>query len=287
MNLICDKRYVSNKSVIKKLSSENGFTNISVTNRLLVFILFFSSIFWIFRTIDSGKILFVDLSEVSGLPWLYSSIGLIFSILAAFTIQKEWEHWNELTEAINGEVNALRELLLRCRHVPECSESIIVHTEQYLLHILEGWPTIKAGIRSEEGERIVSLLRNDIVEISTGPGKVLLLPLLDDIISSRNKRIFQSRSHIPRILKNTLVFADIIMIVLSLFVGVKNPLLDYIFTVSIGVLAYTIYLVIDDLDSPFRPGAWHLSSDEYKVLLEQIRKDGPASCPELPKVRAL
>ncbi len=69
------------------------------------------------------------------------------------------------------------------------------------------------------------------------------------------------------------------MIILSLLIGVRNPLLDYIFTVSIGVLAYTIYLVIDDLDGPFRPGAWHLSSNEYKILLERI-KERPASCPK-------
>lgn len=259
----------------------------SVRKKLLLFVVSFSSIFWIFRTIDRGKILFVNLSELSGLPWLYSSIGLIFSILAAFTIQKEWEHWNELVEAINGEVNALEELLLRCRHVPDCADNIVAHTEQYLSHILEYWPTIKEGIRSEEGDRIISLLRSDIMEAPTESGKVLLLSLFDDIVRSRNKRIFQSRSHIPKILKNTLVFADVIMIGLSLFIGVRNPMLDYIFTASIGVLAYTIYLVIDDLDSPFRPGAWHLAPDDYKALLEKIKKNGPASCPSLPAARAL
>ena len=255
----------------------------SVRNKLILFVVSFSSIFWIFRTIDRGKVLFVDLSELSGLPWLYSSIGLIFSILAAFTIQKEWEHWNELVEAIHGEVNALEELLLRCRYVPDCAGSIAAHTQQYLSHILEYWPTIKEGIRSEEGDKIVALLRSDIMEVSTESGKTLLLPLFSDIIRSRNKRIFQSRSHIPKILKNTLVFADVIMIILSLFIGVRNPLLDYIFTVSIGVLAYTIYLVIDDLDSPFRPGAWHLSQSEYADLLEDIRKDHAASCLPLPR----
>jgi hypothetical protein len=116
------------------------------------------------------------------------------------------------------------------------------------------------------------------MEASTESGKALLLPIFDDIIKSRNKRIFQSRSHIPKILKYILIFADVIMIILSLFIGVRNPLLDYIFTLSIGVLAYAIYLVIDDLDSPFRPGAWHLSPNEYKVLLETIKKHGPESC---------
>jgi len=73
-------------------------------------------------------------------------------------------------------------------------------------------------------------------------------------------------------LKNTLIFADVLLIFLSLFIGVKNPWIDYIFTLSIGVLAYTIYIVIDDLDNPFRPGAWHLTPQDYKMLLGDINK---------------
>ncbi len=61
-------------------------------------------------------------------------------------------------------------------------------------------------------------------------------------------------------------------IFLSLFIGVKNPWIDYIFTLSIGVLAYTIYIVIDDLDNPFRPGAWHLTPQDYKMLLDDINR---------------
>jgi hypothetical protein len=52
----------------------------------------------------------IDLRDLGGIPWLYSAICLIFSILAAFTIQKEWENWNELVTAIKGEVGVVREL---------------------------------------------------------------------------------------------------------------------------------------------------------------------------------
>jgi hypothetical protein len=68
-----------------------------------------------------------------------------------------------------------------------------------------------------------------------------------------------------------LIFADVLLIFLSLFIGVKNLWLDYIFTLSIGVLAYTIYIVIDDLDNPFRPGAWHLTPQDCKMLIDDIK----------------
>lgn len=78
--------------------------------KILVFLLIFSLTFWLIRTANYGKLVLIDLRDLGGIPWLYSAICLIFSILAAFTIQKEWENWNELVTAIKGEVGVVREL---------------------------------------------------------------------------------------------------------------------------------------------------------------------------------
>jgi hypothetical protein len=242
--------------------------------KIILFIIIFSLAFWLLRIHDHGKMISVELRDLGGIPWLYSSIGLIFSILAAFTIQKEWEHWNELVESIKEEVDALRELWLWSRYLSEDTRGKILECiKNYLLVIQEGWPTMEQGKRLEADEKILSLLRNIIVESTEETGKLPLLPLFNELIRNRNRRLYQCGSHIPHILKNTLTFAGILLIFLSLFIGVKNPWIDYIFTVSIGVLAYTIHIVIDDLDYPFRPGAWHLSSKEYQILLDGIKNN--------------
>jgi hypothetical protein len=97
------------------------------------------------------------------------------------------------------------------------------------------------------------------------------------LIRNRNKRFDQSENRIPHILKNTLIFTDILVIVFSLFIGVRNPFIDCLFTVSIGVLAYTVHIVIDDLDNPFRPGSWHLTPRDYTTLLDKIKSDRQVS----------
>jgi len=48
---------------------------------------------------------------------------------------------------------------------------------------------------------------------------------------------------------------------------------DYLFTSIIALLAYGIYLLIDDLDNPYRPGQWHLSMKVYKNVLQEIKND--------------
>jgi hypothetical protein len=76
----------------------------------------------------------------------------------------------------------------------------------------------------------------------------------------------------PQILKVTVGFADGLVIVLSLFIGVKHLWLDYLFTLSIAVLAYVVYLVVDDLDHPLRPGIWHVTSKRYERLLAKLQQ---------------
>jgi hypothetical protein len=240
--------------------------------KIILFSIVFSLAYWLIRTIDHGKIIRVDIQDLGGIPWLYSAICLIFSILAAFTIQKEWEHWNELTEDIKGEANALRELWLWSRYYSkDAEEKVTGYLGDYLTLIQEEWSIIEQGKSSEEVEKILDSLRNTLVGLMEKTHRLPLLPLFNDLIRNRNRRIYQSGNHIPYILKNTLIFADVLLIILSLFIGVRNPWIDYIFTVGIGLLAYTIYIVIDDLDNPFRPGAWHLTPKEYQTLLDNIK----------------
>ena len=245
---------------------------IRLTPRIFLFLSAFSFVFWLIRTADHGKMILLDLQDLGGIPWLYSAICLIFSILAAFTIQKEWEHWDELVRAIKGELDTIRELWRWSNHpLREARRDICSCLENYLASVLTEWPTANQADGDASGERVLDVLRKTIVELPSGTGRTQQLNLFEELIRNRNMRIDQSISHIPQVLKNTLIFTDVLVIVLSLFIGVKNPFFDYIFTTSIAVLAYTIYIVIDDLDNPFRPGSWHLTSNEHQLLLNKIR----------------
>lgn len=76
----------------------------------------------------------------------------------------------------------------------------------------------------------------------------------------------------PVILRNALLFNGSLLIFLSFFIGVTHVLLDYVFTLSIAALVFLIFLVIDDLDHPLRPGSWHISDKAYRDLLKRIEE---------------
>jgi hypothetical protein len=60
------------------------------------------------------------------------------------------------------------------------------------------------------------------------------------------------------------------VIVLCLFIGIKDVWLDYTYTIGLSLMAYIIYIVIDDLDNPLIPGNWHLTTEDYESLLKRI-----------------
>jgi hypothetical protein len=39
---------------------------------------------------------------------------------------------------------------------------------------------------------------------------------------------------------------------------------------SIALLAYVVYLVVDDLDNPLRPGLWQITPHDYQELLHRL-----------------
>ena len=95
------------------------------TLKIILFVGIFSLIFFGLHDSDfyNKKVILADLG---GIPWLYASIGTLFSILAGFIIQKEWENWNSLVDAVGGEVNTLREMWLWSRYLPAKMEKFFI-----------------------------------------------------------------------------------------------------------------------------------------------------------------
>jgi hypothetical protein len=74
----------------------------------------------------------------------------------------------------------------------------------------------------------------------------------------------------PYIIKNTFMLSAVLVGGLSLFVSIQSITLDLIFTLSISSLVFSIYLIVDDMDSILSPGAWHVSSKVYREFLAKM-----------------
>jgi len=245
----------------------------ALIKKLIPFLIIFWTLFYFIRTssIYDARLL---LANIDGLPWLYAVVGTIFGMLAGFAIQKEWNEWNALTDAVRGEVDGLEKLYLWSSNFPEkIKVPIHLDIKRYLeLIIKEGWQYSEKGEKSQEVEDVITDLNNSIYGIFDEAPQLMptSFALLSTILNHRSARLQHSAEHMPPLLRNTLRFAAFLLIALSMFIAIKDIYLAFLFTASIASLAYAIFLVLTDLDNPLKPGDWHITTADYKALLKKL-----------------
>jgi hypothetical protein len=242
--------------------------------KIFVFLAVFSGLFFLLRTYEdfNRNVLLADIADLGGVPWLYSVVGIIFSVLAAFIIQNEWQQWSNLVAAMKGEVVGLEQLWRCAQYLPEDTRlSICDRIHRYLTLITtKGLDQLSRHEHAALDHVFLSICDAVYGMLDHPRLKGTIDSILAHTIVHRSRRLLYSFPATPGILKNTLGFAAGLVIVLSLFIGVRNIWLDYVFTVSIALLAYVVYLVVDDLDNPLRPGLWQMTPHEYQELLRRL-----------------
>ncbi len=243
--------------------------------KIVSFIGFFSLVFYSLHQSDFFNVQ-IMLADLGGIPWLYASIGTLFSILAGFVIQKEWENWNSLIDAVDSEVHTLREMWLWSRYLPVNVRDVFHDSiRAYLEEMADnGLYKSEQNIISRRIEESFAKMNATLFDMFQTQPKLATnaFSLFTRIIEQRALRMRYSTHHVPPVIKGVIFFATTLMIGLSMFIGVKNIWLDYIFTTSLSMLAFVIYAVINDLDHPLVPGGWHLTPHPYQRLLEEIAK---------------
>jgi len=247
------------------------------SKKIIIFIVIFSAIFFCIHASGLYNIN-VIIEDLGGLPWLYSSLMILFSILAGFIIQKQWENWDNLVDSVKKEIDSLRELFLWSRYLPEEYKAGFSKCIKYYLGEMIGGGLVKSekGKKSGRIELAFSALQALIFEMSHKNQQLMTttFSFFSKIIESRTNRLLYGFHHIPQILKNAFLFCTFLVIFLCLFIGIKDVWLGYTFTLGLSMMVYIIYIIVDDLDNPLNMGNWHLTTEDYESLLKQIETVG-------------
>ena len=238
---------------------------------MLLFGILFSIGFFIIRHFDIIP-MHVLLTETNGIGFLDSAISLIFGIISAFVIQTQWDNWNSLLLSVHSEIKSIRQLLLSSESLSkESSEVITKAIQKYVERVIIFWHHNEKEKAHKEVVYAIKGIHENICKlrkernITATDSKILYT-----ILNYHNDVLHYSARRLPTIVKILIQFSVFLVIVLPLFIGVRTLWLDYIITLSIALLAFLIYLVISDLNNPLAPGNWHISSEEYQELLEEI-----------------
>lgn len=247
----------------------------NLLHRIVVFAVLFSLLFFIiryFHIVDENLLK----ANVEGVGWLYSTIGLIFGVTSAFVIQSQWNNWDNLVNSVRAEVNGLRQLLLFSAHVSseDNRNAVTLSIKNYLEKVIKNWRYKEKSKGSEEVEEAIEEIQEEMYYLFEKKQSLTIVAynIFSNILVLRDHRLHYSSRKVPLTLSILLTFSTTLLIVLSLFISVHTLWLDYIFTLGTAMLAFLIYLVIDDLNHPRRPGSWHVTEDAYKKLLKEIEK---------------
>lgn len=241
--------------------------------KVFFFLILYSIFFYYLRNDDTYNYRLLKAS-IDSIPWLYAAISQIFGVLAAFIIQKEWQQWDDLVDAVKGENNALYEMWLWSGQF-QTEYPIRDLIKQYLNIIInEGWDKTEKGEVSPELDKVINSLHEGMAEIAKlhPPMASAVFTLISDLGACRERRIRFGSSHMPLILLQAFRLATGLMVFLCPLIVIKDYQLHFLFSASISLLSYTIYIVARDMDHPLQPGGWHLTTKDYKKLLNKLEQ---------------
>ncbi len=245
--------------------------------KLFFVLIVFSAVFFTLRYYGSQLDYNVEtlVLDLGGLTYLYSTVGTIFAVFAAFVIVTESQDWNMLVNASKNELRELNELWLWSKNLsPSLHKKFDELIQKYLDKVVsDEWQKLSWGEENFETEEILNQCHLLLAEAVKENQQIspALFSAFGNILNYRSTRLEYSWEPLAKILKLTIILVAGALIGLSLFIGVHNMWLDYIFMLCIVTLSTVILLVVDDLDNPLRPGDWCLTPHGYKRLLKDIQ----------------
>ncbi|MEK7462175.1 MAG: hypothetical protein AAB618_01215 [Patescibacteria group bacterium] len=240
--------------------------------KFFLFLIFFLAIFLLLRL--KGAVIYqAAATDLGGIGWLFSTIGLIFSILSGFLIQHLWDKWERIQKIVLEEIHTLDHLIMFSTVTADIRDRSKKVAADYIDNVINNEWTEQAKLltTNEAIDGLRSLNATFITISGSQQEKVAHAKLINSLLYTRERRILLATRRMPNIIKNTFLLSAVLVIGLSLLVAINNIFLDLIFTLSIGSLVCAIYLIVDDMDNILSPGAWHVSSKLYKEFLQKIQ----------------
>lgn len=241
-------------------------------SKFFLFLIVFLTIFFTLRTVGEAFYKTAH-ADQAGIGWLFSTIGLIFSILSGFLIQHLWDKWERIQKVVLEEIHALDHIVMFGTHNAEFSTRTKELIRLYIQHVVDHeWSLKTRLLDSNVAIDSLKALNNEFIisDDTLGQNKGVMTKLINTLFYTRERRILLSTRRMPYIIKNTFRLSAILVVSLSLFVAINSIVFDLIFTLSIGSLVFAIYLIVDDMDNILSPGAWHVSSKLYKEFLKKL-----------------
>lgn len=198
-----------------------------------------------------------------------SLVGIIYAVLLAFVVIVVWQEFDAATSVSQQEASAVGDLYHLAYGLPPAQQSKLQHDlARYInLMINDEWPLMQYGLSSAKTERAGHVILHDVMDIqprtpAQGTVFATALQMVQTFFDARRQRLSENVTAVPPILWFTLIVGAIFTIGFTFFFGMDNGKIQLTMTAIIAALIALMFVLIIELDFPFRggtrigPGDW-------------------------------
>lgn len=248
----------------------------SIIIKIILFIIFFSLLFWYIRLnniIPEYKLQ----EDLRSIPTLFAAGNFIYSIFTAFIVQAQWTKWDRLIEANRGEITMMRQMYILAHHFSKNDMyKLRYRIYAYLNTYIKASDMANYKMFNTRSAQVDAALINvedcvyDLLKKYPEIGSITS-NYLTRAMEYREKKIQHTNQRLPSGIRVFVFFATFSVIFGSLFVPFNSIGFNYYFTMVVALLAFGVYLIIEDFDYPYRPGNFVLTDRLYRNLRDEIK----------------
>ncbi len=203
---------------------------------------------------------FVKHNNVAGS--LLGIIGTAYAVLLSFVVVVVWQQYNASDNIVSTEASAVSDLHRVSDSLPEpLGNTLKAELDRYVrLMIGQEWPAMQHGGWSPEAAHLADMITRQLTtaiprNAAQQNTQALALNIDRAMLDARRQRLHDNETGIPWILWSTLWSAAAVTVGFSYLFGLENHRIHMIMTAALSTTLALMFVLIAELDYPFRGGA--------------------------------
>lgn len=216
-------------------------------------------------------------NDIAGMSAYITAMGVLYSILAAFTIYVVWTRFNDAQDATASEANDLLDLFRFAVYLRDqgALEGLRASITEYCQAVCEdewaamtsGHPSHSASAKFERVFEAVNSVQFDDERDAHAWSE--MIRKFEAISDARSKRLELATAKVPALLRGLLYMASLALVVGFFMLAIDNDFLAVAVTVATTAVVFLTIEVVEDLDDPFG-GQWALTPEPFVQLPDRL-----------------
>lgn len=209
---------------------------------------------------------------------IMATLGTVLAVMLSFMVAGVWQEFDASAQIVQSEADEISDLYHEVTVFPEpLRDQTHGAIERYVDIVVDKeWPLMRSGGESDDAHRaalhIVSLIESyDPKTMGQQTAQADALTHAHHMMDARGNRLFENQQTVPPLLWIMMIFVAAVTLGSSYFFYVPDPRAHFLMTAAMGAVIGAIFVVIAELDLPFRgdlqipPSAF---AHDYKTFLD-------------------